>query len=161
MEGAAGAWCGQVMLASDHLVVLTEDGDLASGEGDPGPARRDRAISGDRGQDLEPSGCGGRTAIVRPEHSGNGCIRHPPEAVMKTSLHWRWGAALILLLGARSRSRQRSVRRGTSARLQAYGEQIWDYYRGQRALGDIDVGLGYTRIYGGLVEFLSSRGAAS
>src|SRR6185436_16431428 len=125
-----------------------------SREGDSGTARRDRAISGDRRQDLEPSGCGGRTA-VRPQHPGNGCIRHPPEAVMKSSLYWRWGAALILLLVLIALSPAFGATWDERA-LQAYGEQIWDYYRGQRALGDIDVGFGYTRIYGGLVEFLSS-----
>ena len=74
---------------------------------------------------------------------------------MKSSLYWRWGAALILLLVLIALSPAFGATWDERA-LQAYGEQIWDYYRGQRALGDIDVGFGYTRIYGGLVEFLSS-----
>jgi len=39
--------------------------------------------------------------------------------------------------------------------LQKYGEQIWDYYKGAIPRSGIDIGFGYTRIYGGLVEFLS------
>jgi hypothetical protein len=39
--------------------------------------------------------------------------------------------------------------------LQKYGEQIWDFYTGKIARSGIDVGFGYTRIYGGLVEFSS------
>jgi hypothetical protein len=39
--------------------------------------------------------------------------------------------------------------------LQKYGEQIWAYYTGAIPRSGIDIGFGYTRIYGGLVEFLS------
>jgi hypothetical protein len=39
--------------------------------------------------------------------------------------------------------------------LQKYGEQIWDFYTGKIPRSAIDVGFGYTRIYGGLAEFLS------
>ena len=74
---------------------------------------------------------------------------------MKTSLYWRWGAALVLLAALIAVSPAFGATWDERA-LQAYGEQIWDYYRGHRALADIDVGFGYTRIYGGLVEFLSS-----
>jgi hypothetical protein len=39
--------------------------------------------------------------------------------------------------------------------LQKYGEQIWDFYAGTIPRSAIDVSFGYTRIYGGLVEFAS------
>jgi hypothetical protein len=39
--------------------------------------------------------------------------------------------------------------------LQAYGEQIWDYYAGKIPRSAIDISFGYMRIYGGLVEFAS------
>src|SRR5207245_2577523 len=39
--------------------------------------------------------------------------------------------------------------------LQSYGEQIWDYYTGVIPRSAIDVSFGYTRVYGGLVEFAS------
>jgi len=74
---------------------------------------------------------------------------------MKTSLLWRWGAALLLLIALIALSPAFGATWDERA-LQAYGEQIWDYYSGHRALADIDVGFGYTRIYGGLVEFLSA-----
>jgi hypothetical protein len=71
------------------------------------------------------------------------------------SVYVRWGAALMLLFALIALSPAFGVTWDERA-LQAYGEQIWDYYSGHRALADIDVGFGYTRIYGGLVEFLSS-----
>lgn len=74
---------------------------------------------------------------------------------MRTSLSWRWGTALILLAALIALSPAFGVTWDERA-LQAYGEQIWDYYAGRRALADIDVGLANMRIYGGLVEFLSS-----
>jgi Dolichyl-phosphate-mannose-protein mannosyltransferase len=40
--------------------------------------------------------------------------------------------------------------------LQKYGEQIWDYYTGAISRSGIDISFGYTRIYGGLVEFASA-----
>lgn len=73
----------------------------------------------------------------------------------RSSEYVRGGAALLLLLVLIALSPAFGATWDERA-LQAYGEQIWDYYRGHRALADIDVGFGYTRIYGGLVEFLSS-----
>src|SRR6185436_9154771 len=73
----------------------------------------------------------------------------------RSTLYGRWGAAIVLLLFLIAISPAFGVTWDERA-LQAYGEQIWDYYAGHRALADIDVGFGYTRIYGGLVEFLSS-----
>ncbi len=72
-----------------------------------------------------------------------------------SSLYLRWGAALVLLFVLIALSPAFGATWDERA-LQAYGEQIWQYYRGDRALADIDVGFGYTRIYGGLVEFLSA-----
>jgi hypothetical protein len=66
----------------------------------------------------------------------------------------RYGAALVLLATLIAISPSFGATWDERA-LQAYGEQIWDYYRGARAITDIDVSFGYTRIYGGLVEFLS------
>jgi hypothetical protein len=39
--------------------------------------------------------------------------------------------------------------------LQKYGEEIWEYYRGDRPWSAIDVSFGYTRIYGAFVEVLN------
>jgi 4-amino-4-deoxy-L-arabinose transferase-like glycosyltransferase len=39
--------------------------------------------------------------------------------------------------------------------LQKYGEEIWEYYQGSRPWSAIDVGFGYTRIYGAFVEVLN------
>jgi hypothetical protein len=66
----------------------------------------------------------------------------------------RYGAAVALLAGLVWLSPAFGATWDERA-LQAYGEQIWDYYRGNRSIADIDVSFGYTRIYGGLVEFLS------
>jgi Dolichyl-phosphate-mannose-protein mannosyltransferase len=73
----------------------------------------------------------------------------------RSNLYLRWAAAVLLLLVLIALSPAFGATWDERA-LQAYGEQIWDYYLGHRALADIDVGFGYTRIYGGLVEFLSS-----
>jgi len=73
----------------------------------------------------------------------------------RSSPYVRWGAALVLLVVLIALSPAFGATWDERA-LQAYGEQIWDYYGGHRALADVDVGFGYTRIYGGLVEFLSS-----
>jgi hypothetical protein len=39
--------------------------------------------------------------------------------------------------------------------LQKYGEEIWEYYRGTRSWSAIDVGFGYTRIYGAFIEVVN------
>jgi len=39
--------------------------------------------------------------------------------------------------------------------LQRYGEDLWEYYSGQRPRSAVDVSFGYTRIYGGFVELTS------
>ena len=54
-----------------------------------------------------------------------------------------------------SRSRRVSARRGTSARCRATASRSGTTTGGARTIADIDVSFGYTRIYGGLVEFLS------
>jgi hypothetical protein len=66
----------------------------------------------------------------------------------------RYGAAVALLVALWALSPSFGATWDERA-LQAYGEQIWDYYRGYRSLADIDVSFAYNRIYGGLVEFLS------
>ena len=47
---------GQVILASGHLIVLTEQGDLVLVRATPGSTSGARALPGARGQDLEPPG---------------------------------------------------------------------------------------------------------
>ncbi len=39
--------------------------------------------------------------------------------------------------------------------LQKYGEDLWEYFNGERARSAIDISFGYTRIYGGFVELTS------
>jgi hypothetical protein len=63
-------------------------------------------------------------------------------------------AALALLVALIALSRDFGATWDERA-LQKYGEQIWDFYTGKIPRSGVDLSFGYTRIYGGLAEFLS------
>ena len=65
---------GQVMLASGHLIVLTEEGELALVRADPTGASGDHAVPRHRRQDVEPPG-DERRHPAHPQHRGNGGVR--------------------------------------------------------------------------------------
>ena len=66
----------------------------------------------------------------------------------------RYGAALALLVTFVGLSPSFGATWDERA-LQALGEQVWNYFRGELSYSDIDVSFGYTRIYGAFVEVLS------
>ena len=63
-------------------------------------------------------------------------------------------AAIILLVAMIALSRDFGATWDERA-LQAYGEQLWNYYAGKAPRSSIDTSFGYTRIYGVFVDFVS------
>jgi outer membrane protein assembly factor BamB len=73
---------GQIVLAGDHVIVLTEDGEVALVKADPARHQEIAKLEAIREKDMEPPGHCGR-ALARAGTSGDGGVRHP------VALFWR------------------------------------------------------------------------